>query len=819
MKLRKIISALLVFVVVFSCFVLTPAAEESDDAVPSAQSTSVFAEITGAQGGARAIVSMTYDDGQYETAAWMNEMFAKYDLRASCMLIVSHHKNTQAKWQAVFDEGYLSPENHSMTHDVLPGTEWSKYEQYKGNNTPEKYQYELVESKALLEELFGQPNVTFAASNNTLYTDAAEVVMDTYYAMRKGNRGSTSKVQSLDPIEGSDAKGGWYNPYMYGIDNSTLDENKSYVQACIDKGGWFISMTHSVINDSDDPTKPERYEAFYQFLAEKQAKNEIWVTTFAEATKYLRERQNSEVKAETLGDNISVSITMADMTGDGLPLPASVFNVPLTVKVEVAAHWGAVSYDFDGETVYAKSFSDSGKRYVYIDALPNTETELSSVEFAEAAVLQKESGSVTGDGEFLENELFVSGSFSGADGLAFSYVSFDVPYYDLYTAADAVLSLGILSGSGDVKIFGLTDGAVYGFEDAPGIIKGEGVDLSKVYGGAPLYTGPARGGALNASVYDYAVSVSGNCAFLIVSDEDSGTVNVSFGGAELRLLFPAKYDFSVITPHVSLRLAESLEMCFYINVVDDIAGAFGNGLSCEADGLSNVERRIIDGTEYYAFPVAFAPLDIENDVVLNLKVKGSASAVISREYSCVPFEYIKTLLDDEAYSASHTLLLDVLSYVRSAARCEDINVDTTEINKLFGDRMYYEGANMATDYRVFAPDEAVISNASVNVIRGFEVVFTVAENYSSDEYEFVFSTGGTELFAKRQENGDYVLRIPTHLASRKVLVTVLLFSEEVACTAYNLKYSFYGEKDEALKAAIARLENLSEGALEYQNAE
>ncbi|MBR2466508.1 MAG: polysaccharide deacetylase family protein [Clostridia bacterium] len=819
MRLKKIISAVLAFATVFSCFVLTSTAEESGNGVPSAKSTSVFAEITGAQGGARAIVSMTYDDGQYETAAWMNEMFAKYGLRASCMLIVSRHKSTQAKWQAIFDEGYLSPENHSMTHAVLPGTEWSKYEANKQNNTPENYQYELVDSKALLEELFGQPSVTFAASNNTLYTDAAEVVMDTYYAMRKGNRGSTSTVQSLDPIEGSDAKGGWYNPYMYGIDNSTLEVNKSYVQACIDKGGWFISMTHAVVNDSDDPTKPERYEAFYQFLAEKQAKNEIWVTTFAEATKYLRERQNSEVKAEALGDNISLEITMAEMTGDGLPLPESIFNVPLTVKVEVPSHWSAVSYDAGGETLYAKSFSDGGKRYVYVDALPNSKTELSSAEFAETVVLPQAAGTVTGDGEFLENELTVSGTFADAESLSFSYVSFDVPYYDLYTAKDAVLSLGILSGGGNVKVFGLTDGTVYGFEDAPGIIKGEGVDLSKVYGGAPLYTGSARGGALNASVYAYAESVSGSCTFLIVSDGDSGAASVSFDGAELKLLFPAKYDFSVITPKISMRLADNLEMCFYINAVDGIAGAFGNELSCAEDELADAERKLIDGSEYYAFPVAFAPLDIENEVVLNLKVKGSEGAVISRDYSCVPFDYIKTLLDDEAYGKSHGLLLDVLSYVRSAARCEDINVDTAEINKLFADRMYYEGANMATDQRVFTPDEAVISNASVSVIRGLEIILTVSENYRSDEYDVVFSTGGTEILAKKQENGEYVLRIPTHLASRKVLITVLLEGEEVACTAYNLKYSFYGESDAALKAAIARLENLSERALEYQITE
>lgn len=409
MLFKRIIGLILSFTLLFGAIAVTPAmaSENNEDS-----KTEVSAEIMNAYGGAKSIVSMTYDDGQYETAAWMTELFAKYNLRASCMLIVKNYRTNDAlvnKWQDLLDQGYLSLENHSMTHAVLPGTEWSRYDEFKQNNTPENYQYELIDSKNVLEEKFGVPVITFAASNNTLWTEAAAVVMQNYYAMRKGTRGSTTKVQSFEPIEGSDEKGGWYNPYMYGIDNSSLEENKSYVQACIDNGGWFISMTHSVINDSDDPTKPERYEAFYQFLSEKQAAGDIWVTTFADATRYLREKQNSKASAYMSGSSLFVEIDMNEKTGDNLPLTADIFNHPLTVKVEVPQTWDLVTYKVGGEKRYASTFTENGTSYVYVDVVPNSvKVEVIPTEYYTPTLLPETVGYVTSGGGFTEGEMAVS---------------------------------------------------------------------------------------------------------------------------------------------------------------------------------------------------------------------------------------------------------------------------------------------------------------------------------------------------------------------------------------------------------------------------
>ena len=139
------------------------------------------------------------------------------------------------------------------------------------------------------------------------------------------------------------------------------------------------------------------------------------------------------------------------------------------------------------------------------------------------------------------------------------------------------------------------------------------------------------------------------------------------------------------------------------------------------------------------------------------------------------------------------------------------------MRQILNDHSYYEGANMAADNRVFNPDVSLVEKVSVSVAEGLRITFSPTEQYKNEEYDFSFFMGGIALESKRGNNGDYVLRIPVHIASRKISVIITDREGESLYTAYNLKHSFYSETDEALKMAIARLENLSEGALEYQN--
>ena len=135
------------------------------------------AKIMEAYGGAKGVVSMTFDDGDWNTNVWLDQMFDKYDLYGSTMAVVQGNyesKTTDAlsntvyvpdttkitKWQNLFANGRLEPESHTYTHIVLPDDKWAESNKEtnptaKENNTAENYQQELVESKNLIKEYLG----------------------------------------------------------------------------------------------------------------------------------------------------------------------------------------------------------------------------------------------------------------------------------------------------------------------------------------------------------------------------------------------------------------------------------------------------------------------------------------------------------------------------------------------------------------------------------------------------------------------------------------------------------------------------------------
>lgn len=341
--------------------------------------TEVEAYLEKAYGGADSIISMTYDDGIYDTAVFINEQFKKYDLRGSIMAITSkiETEELRTKWLELLDDGYLDMQSHSSTHLVLPSDSWAESANRPGtleNNTPENYQSELVDSKASLEEWVLNDVVGFAASNNTLSDGAWEVVRDTYYAARLGSRG----YNTLDPEEGV-AAGSWHNLKMqgfYDVEDTSASTKAEKIAAFADNAveneAWLVTMCHSIQENAGDATMAEAEYAFRR-IAQYVNENKLWCTTFGDAIKYVRERQNSVAYADLIDNQVIVEVVT-----DNTNIPADIFNHPLTVKTSVPAEWSMVSYSVGDETETAKVFEENGSTWAYVNVLPNTKATVIS---------------------------------------------------------------------------------------------------------------------------------------------------------------------------------------------------------------------------------------------------------------------------------------------------------------------------------------------------------------------------------------------------------------------------------------------------------
>ena len=359
--------------------------------VAAAGTENYSAEIMQAYGGAKGILSMTFDDGDWDTNVWLNQMFEKYDLYGSTMAIVQGNyekKNADgtysmdtakvAKWVDLFEIGRLEPESHTYTHLVLPNDNWASHNgtQHLANNTAANYQQELVASKQLIKDYLGYDAICLAPSNNTLSDGAMAVVKQTYYAVRQGDRfQQLSQIQSLDPTPGSSAMGGWYNLAMHafydgnhnGI-NVTIPNAVDYVSK---NGGWVVTMCHGIRENSGDATYAEAEAAFQKF-SEYQKAGTVWVTTFGNATRYIRERQNSTVSYSYSSTGVTIKVTMANKTADNLPLDPAIFNHPLTVKIQVGNGVEKIAYNLDGVRRSAPTFIENGNTYAYVDVIPNS---------------------------------------------------------------------------------------------------------------------------------------------------------------------------------------------------------------------------------------------------------------------------------------------------------------------------------------------------------------------------------------------------------------------------------------------------------------
>ena len=358
------------------------------------------AEILAARNGAKGIFTMTYDDAQYDTAKWVNEKNKKYGLKGSCMLIAGWTRvtNNLSGWTALFSDGTLEPESHSMNHDTLPAEGSGKFAEMKGNNTQPKYKVELVDAKTRLREYFpGSDILCFAPASNVLSTysfevgangqadlsrtladgGAEKVAQETYYAIRQGARG----IQSFDPTPGFEA-GGWYNLKMQGFSSFEGEEKliagKRWLDQAVTEPGWLIVMCHGIDGPSAKGTSPLEIsegdaDKFFAYAGEYVRSGELWSATFGEATKYLRERQNTTVTERCENGKIYVEMQINRTCSDGKYLDEGVFNYPLTVEVRVPENWHTVSYRVNGKNETASVYVKNGAAYAMVNLVPGAD--------------------------------------------------------------------------------------------------------------------------------------------------------------------------------------------------------------------------------------------------------------------------------------------------------------------------------------------------------------------------------------------------------------------------------------------------------------
>jgi len=262
------------------------------------------------------------------------------------MIVSDWVKETEIpKWQALFDGRYVDLANHSKSHSI----------RYKTDNpTTAQLEEDITGGYDALKTMFpNQQILAFAAPWTQSPTAALTEMKKNHYANRNGGNGFVDANPTEEIM---------YNlPGYVVLHEDTADELNAKIDTAIANEQWFIHLMHGVGEGTYNIDKDVCAEHF-AYIGSKSA--DVWTGSLNEVTKYIYERQNSQLKYNWIREK-AISISLTDTMDDTL------FDFPLTVKVNVPSGWTRARVWANGEVSTVNVVAEGGKNYVYINAVPD----------------------------------------------------------------------------------------------------------------------------------------------------------------------------------------------------------------------------------------------------------------------------------------------------------------------------------------------------------------------------------------------------------------------------------------------------------------
>ncbi|MDH4090720.1 MAG: polysaccharide deacetylase family protein [Cyclobacteriaceae bacterium] len=224
--------------------------------------------------------------------------------------------------------------------------------------------YELEKSKAEILEQLG-PKHTFSAEGpyGTENERAMKYMYPIYPALR--NRMPEPFLEELNRWHKMNP-GASDKPYVQwqrGATTSTpLPLMKSWVDTVAsNNNNWLVLVFHGVDGIGYEALPHELLDEYFQYI--KQNEDDIWVATFGDATKYMRERMGSTVKVTENKNGITVMLNHN--------LDQRMYNLPLTLKSYVSPDWKNANIKQGTNSVHAVVKKDNLGSFVQYQAIPN----------------------------------------------------------------------------------------------------------------------------------------------------------------------------------------------------------------------------------------------------------------------------------------------------------------------------------------------------------------------------------------------------------------------------------------------------------------
>ena len=138
---------------------------------------------------------------------------------------------------------------------------------------------------------------------------------------------------------------------------------KSWVDTVASRDNmWLVLVFHGVDGIGWEPKTGAELGEYFVYI--KSLGEKVWVATFQDAAKYMRERMRAEVHVRTVGESFEITLTH--------DLPRDLYDRPLTLKTAVPDDWPAAEVRQGGRIGRAPANGSPGGRFVIYETVPNS---------------------------------------------------------------------------------------------------------------------------------------------------------------------------------------------------------------------------------------------------------------------------------------------------------------------------------------------------------------------------------------------------------------------------------------------------------------
>ena len=227
--------------------------------------------------------------------------------------------------------------------------------------------YELEKSKEDILNQMGEEH-TFSMEGPFGVSDprVMEYLLDLYPAPRNIMVDPYLEVLLRGSGKEPGTSGKEYVQWQRGPLSATpLSEMKAWVDTVLANDNiWLTLVFHGVDEVGWEPVTSEDIAAYFHYIKERE--DSLWVATFRDVTKYVRERKDAEVNTEEKDKELTVFLTHS--------LDQKWYKVPLTLKTEISSPELERVKVAQGENEQqVQVINDENGRYILYQALPNAE--------------------------------------------------------------------------------------------------------------------------------------------------------------------------------------------------------------------------------------------------------------------------------------------------------------------------------------------------------------------------------------------------------------------------------------------------------------